>query len=1562
MAAATPSSEERSFQHHRHHHKHHHGEARRRVHQHGGEASHHSHNEYDGDDHNDHHYNNKDGNGDSSHGYESDDDDFDDDNDGSISPRYLFSEERELSPGAESARSEWTLQTFADHHQRQQQRQHEQASHLDGGRRSGGVKRSLSLTSAHSNNVRHHDKKSSGKNFGKSHSVAPLDRIASSSLSTTVRDHSGHYNRRTLLPKLLLVCTALCVLSGPFLLSTTKIMTSFTNLYMGVVNISTKIYHASGADDNDNEEDWHPMFQHSKRTADVEVGVPTTTKPHNIPANEKKDATVGTEGSSSSATRQDESQRRAADDTTNNGGRSGLESFSVQQQHRRRAKKENLPRFRPDGYTRQTSNANGEGGGEEEESSNGGVPNFVQGEVVQNLCPATHTLLSQSLILCSSYGNIFSITTPDSPASKRKRSDDRKGKGGSTNAGGAGSGSDPQRRTQFRQKRQQQQQLSDAPTGRPTTAAAFWASAPINTATSTDSTTRDTTTAPTPSPIAGDPTVGPTSAAPNPTGDNANNQFEGDYNDIDTATDSTYTGSGVETITVQTLSLRMADFKPEQNAHFEVWLYTGSGDDIVLNRNDLDDDPSNDNSGLGVPSKGEYQSSRAKFTNWVLVSEGLESELIPDTDFFDNNGHVPNIGAGNTIGPLGRLDEFENMEDVTLQARVWNEGAMRTDGGMDAVTAEGGVTTTYYYKIPEEKFMPLKLPKYDGKLTLFVTLDRVGLQYGYAAKQEFDQVDVTKHDYIDQTPSLDVLNGNVNLKMSVGEGVILYPWIEEEFFYQARRFLGKIWYEARIPCEYAPIAEVLDVPDVESAAPSNSPEEMPSLAPSGAPSLAPSMNGTNVTTELLISVLIKNGELSPMPFDVQEVFEDKLFEFLKDGFGEFCPITWNEGANVVDQDLTPVGGPSSSGSTLEGRRRRYIDGGEDPQHVSKRKKTTNGGGRYLRRLLEPIFYPSNKARSRLLNTITLLDISTVVDAVYSSNTCPGKTPEELAALLETYVNDNDGDFLDLLKAAHDYFKDAFGVSADVVGGPIVGVKAMAVEEEEDGETPVGTILGGLLGALLLCCFCCCLPLLVIRRRKQKKSRENDIIREDIQWAHPVEEDHFPPLGGYRDDTIAVGGDGEGSYEENSKRRKRPEGELLMENETPPDVGVVPIPPGIRPTPDDTQMLHDHRYLDREDPDKPTKQRPFELPGRTPGDEDNPVPNNINIYPGGDYQDDEDDPDGFRLRPIEKKNIEKGDSEWTPDNYEPDGGVHGYDRPQKPSPDIDPNCNRLPQKEEPPAPPKKKLSIRQLVLQRRRDLEAKEAAMRHVERVETGMSDEEEDQMFPKAEPDSRIEDLMGRIKELEVDRKTKYQRPQRFEEESDYERWKRLNVQESELSSSGESSDEEFVLPAVERKKKKKKEGNDYMLHFDDLDAYNGGLAVHQDAYIHKWVKVKVEKGKEGEEEDGANLDDLEMENVPNRGAGDGAEEGEELGEYLGEKGTLEGGEEDHYPAEGVEADADDGNVNTFDAPHTMDDPGDYDSAEDDDQLAKMDEELARMDEELARMDQKIAQMDDDDA
>ena len=59
---------------------------------------------------------------------------------------------------------------------------------------------------------------------------------------------------------------------------------------------------------------------------------------------------------------------------------------------------------------------------------------------------------------------------------------------------------------------------------------------------------------------------------------------------------------------------------------------------------------------LVVHSEGEYQVSKAKFTYWVLIAEGVEEELVPNTDFFNHNGHIFNIGAGTTIGSLGRLD------------------------------------------------------------------------------------------------------------------------------------------------------------------------------------------------------------------------------------------------------------------------------------------------------------------------------------------------------------------------------------------------------------------------------------------------------------------------------------------------------------------------------------------------------------------------------------------------------------------------------------------------------------------------------------------------------------------------------------------------------------------------------------------------------------------------------------------------------------------------------------------------------------------------------------------
>ena len=153
-----------------------------------------------------------------------------------------------------------------------------------------------------------------------------------------------------------------------------------------------------------------------------------------------------------------------------------------------------------------------------------------------------------------------------------------------------------------------------------------------------------------------------------------------------------------------------------------------------------------------------------------------------------------------------------------------------------------------------------------------------------------------------------------------------------------------------------------------------------------------------------------------------------------------------------------------------------------------------------------------------------------------------------------------------------------------------------------------------------------------------------------------------------------------------------------------------------------------------------------------------------------------------------------------------------------------------------------------------------AVMRHVDR--TGIdSDDDSIQVFQKGEPDSRIEDLMGRIKAIEVDRVKKYERKGRQMGESDYEVWRRLNIGEDDLSSSDESdSDDDPELAAARRrKKKKKKHGADYLLNFDDLDAYNRALAVHEDAYSHRWVQVMVEKGEGEDDDEGANLEDSEM-------------------------------------------------------------------------------------------------------
>jgi len=1255
-----------------------------------------------------------------------------------------------------------------------------------------------------------------------------------SSLSSfgVVGEDSLPRKRRMSYSKLLLVvCLAIVALSYAFLSNSAPLILSSLKDQDGVANDSSMEITPSksllnqakeiGAQDTSNGAEWHPLFQHGQRTANMDVEVPTNHPKAPILSNREihqKKIQDFRQQSSSQTTIEDSqgSSHRRLDDTL---------------------------------FT--TSN-------NKETRQEEGTTNFINGQVTQELCPAVHTLISQSLIIRSSYGNIFSITTPPLPGGSIKRNGDRVSKpteGPSESPGVTIVETPASESTLNLFKRHGRVDKSPAPSNRNL----------FNSHSDKKKKGEDNLFSHRDGEII-DLDKEEESSSSNlfdyntrhlqSTGDNiqigsTGGSFAdtGDYDDIDTETESVYDGTGVETITIKTLSLRMSDFQPELGTHFEVWVYTGSGSNIELNENDLDDDPTNDNTIL--PTKADYteeddegNNGRAKFSDWSLVADGYERELIPDTEFFDNNGHIFNIGAATTIGPIGRLDKYENMEEVTIKARQWNDGKIRSDGGMDAITAEGEVTETFFYKIPESKFTELKLPKNNGKLTLFVTLDRVGLQYGYAAKQEFNQVDVMKHDYIDQTPSLDVLNGNVNMRTHVGEGVIFYPWVKEKFFYQTRRFLGKIWYDAKIPCEYMPQTEVIDIPEEEGE-------------PTFSPTLLSTNEGTNVSVPILLTVLVKD-EVPPMPVDVKEIFEDTVADFVDDNLGDFCPLTWNVGAKVTDQSVSSnvLGSTTPPGTVVQQRR----DG--NGHSISSRREPDvppdlKGGGssRYLRELIEPIFYKPMKQRARRIQAITAVDADTTFDALYDGLECPNKTPEEFAQVIEEYINDNEPELLKELKAKHDYFKDAFSITADSILPDVVS-EALA-EEEDDNKA---AIIGGIIAALLLCCFCCCLPFLILRRKKRKEEKQNEIVGEDVEWARPVDDDHFPPLGGYYGDDGIAGGDGTGTGYDSSRRRKRPDGEIPESGDSGPPLNLKPIPPGINPPEDDSEMLHDVNWNDREEPTKDNKKRPFGRPGRMP-DEGTPGEDyNINIYPGGDVGEETGYDEDLNLRHVEKTKNEHIEGDWKPEHYEPDGGVHAFGRDIKETPAIKPRWQRLAKKKGNDTSTKK-LTIKQKVLKRRKELGEKMAQMRHVERVEAGLEDSDEEQVFPKAEPDSRIEDLMGRIKAIETDRVQRYQRKGRQMGESDYEIWRRLNIGEDDLSSSDESdSDEDPELAAARRKRKKKKRrGADYLLNFDDLDAYNRALAVHEDAYIHRWVQVKVEKGA-GEDE-GANLEDIEINN-----------------------------------------------------------------------------------------------------
>lgn len=483
----------------------------------------------------------------------------------------------------------------------------------------------------------------------------------------------------------------------------------------------------------------------------------------------------------------------------------------------------------------------------------------------------------------------------------------------------------------------------------------------------------------------------------------------------------------IETITIKTLSLRMSDLMPiDSSCHFEVWLYTGSSGEangvIDSNENDMDDDPTNDNP--VVPSKGDYKSARAKFADWQLVAEGLERDLILDTDFYDSSGHVFNIGTNATSGPLGNLAEYyNNVDEATLAAKQYNAKMLREDGGMDAFTVEGGFATTFFYKIPEDIFTPLKIPKYNGKFTLFATLNRAALQYGTATEDESNKIDASTQDKVPNG------NGNdVDLNLHVGEGVMVYPWMFENAFYQRRRFLGKVWYDDQTPCddnEYVPPVETEDIyASDETVLPSKSHArsfDKEYFSINTTPMIS-SRNERVIMSDFLISVaLIKDRPLPPMPNDVKATLERMLLNFVDYGISDCCSLTWNEAAIVTEQDTRSIIIESPAA------------GNAIPSMIENRQREGHGT-HYLRRLVESTFLPPpTSSRNQLLLSISVLDITASFEATFDPVSCPNFSKEEFTILIEGFINDNRGDLLKRLKAASGfYFSNAFGVSADAL--------------------------------------------------------------------------------------------------------------------------------------------------------------------------------------------------------------------------------------------------------------------------------------------------------------------------------------------------------------------------------------------------------------------------------------------------------------------------------------------------------------------------------------------------
>lgn len=450
------------------------------------------------------------------------------------------------------------------------------------------------------------------------------------------------------------------------------------------------------------------------------------------------------------------------------------------------------------------------------------------------------------------------------------------------------------------------------------------------------------------------------------------------------------------------------------------------------------------------------------------------------------------------------------------------------DGGMETLNVNGNPVKTYLYRIPDAIFEPILLPKFGGRASFYVTLDRALMQAGGADGDERHAVDVENAEW---DPDGDKYK-DMNVRIHVGEGVTSYPWPDISAFYQPRRFLGKVWYEQVLhtPChlhETYPSASpselvIPELPLIVDGDDDEGEEEEKEEENSTPP-------GEEIETRFVVTVFLQQDiEFSTrMNDEVMANFTKAVLKFLNEEYVyDYC--IWGTELEVTHQKMSLLVDGRDRNRNLRG------GGGEKPANNMSRSDL----------LFEKIPTSEERQQRRLQTEITILQVEVSVDAVAYDDpgVCPeGAIPatptdhgddweESVAWIGIDYIIDNSDRLVEKLRSSHEYFDAIIVVSADpelltqkdrpasiAEVGSVIEAGEAQDEEKEDSGVPLIPIVAAAAGAVVLCAlaaFC------FVRRRKKRK--------------RALEEEEEPPTEELAEMPDDLGGKGDTDQEDSDK--------------------------------------------------------------------------------------------------------------------------------------------------------------------------------------------------------------------------------------------------------------------------------------------------------------------------------------------------------------------------------------------------------------------------------------------